>query len=157
MLRIALRVRLRLRFAQDDTVKYRSRCFASPYGFDSAYASLRMTQKTVCFAKIHCFRTRDARPYGFDCENITPWYFLEIGTFFDTQKDCLTEHLIQKSLICLSDKLGFFLVETAELESATPCMSSKYSNQLSYASVFSLTCVLYHKSSENAIAFSKKV
>ena len=32
--------------------------------------------------------------------------------------------------------LFFFLVETAELESATPCMSSKYSNQLSYASVW---------------------
>ena len=28
-----------------------------------------------------------------------------------------------------------FLVETVELESTTPCMSSKYSNQLSYASI----------------------
>ena len=35
------------------------------------------------------------------------------------------------------DKPSFFvLVETVELESTTPCMSSKYSNQLSYASVF---------------------
>ena len=31
--------------------------------------------------------------------------------------------------------LSFFLVETVELESTTPCMSSKYSNQLSYASI----------------------
>ena len=37
------------------------------------------------------------------------------------------------------NSLLFFMVETAELESATPCMSSKYSNQLSYASIFSLT------------------
>ena len=53
--------------------------------------------------------------------------------------------------------LVFVMVETVELESTTPCMSSKYSNQLSYASVFSLTWILYHKFSENAIGFSKKV
>ena len=38
-------------------------------------------------------------------------------------------------------KLVCFLVETAELESATPCMSSKYSNQLSYASVFAFDII----------------
>ena len=40
--------------------------------------------------------------------------------------------------------LFLFLVETSGLEPLTPCMSSKYSNQLSYASeVF--TAVLYTK------------
>ena len=29
---------------------------------------------------------------------------------------------------------GFFMVETTRFELVTPCMSSKYSNQLSYAS-----------------------
>ena len=42
------------------------------------------------------------------------------------------------------------MVETAELESATPCMSSKYSNQLSYASI---TLLLYHIQRKNAILF----
>ena len=32
-------------------------------------------------------------------------------------------------------RMRFFLVETTGLEPVTPCMSSKYSNQLSYASV----------------------
>ena len=48
----------------------------------------------------------------------------------------------------------FFMVETAELESATPCMSSKYSNQLSYASV---TIVLYHTFCHFAIPFLKLI
>ena len=48
--------------------------------------------------------------------------------------------------------LLFFLVETVELESTTPCMSSKYSNQLSYASVYGL---LYDNVFKFAIAFCK--
>ena len=49
-----------------------------------------------------------------------------------------------------SDLRLFFMVETAELESATPCMSSKYSNQLSYASI---TEQLYHTFLKKAIPF----
>ena len=44
------------------------------------------------------------------------------------------------------------MVETAELESATPCMSSKYSNQLSYASI---TLLLYHITKEKSIPLIK--
>ena len=40
----------------------------------------------------------------------------------------------QKENFCLP-KVLFLLVETVEFESTTPCMSSMYSNQLSYASV----------------------
>lgn len=38
------------------------------------------------------------------------------------------------------------MVETDELESSTPCMSSMYSNQLSYASVLNrfITCPILH-------------
>ena len=42
------------------------------------------------------------------------------------------------------------LVETTRLELVTPCMSSKYSNQLSYASEVR---VLYHISARIAIVF----
>ena len=38
--------------------------------------------------------------------------------------------------------LFLILVETVELESTTPCMSSKYSNQLSYASVVLLRLII---------------
>ena len=43
-----------------------------------------------------------------------------------------------------------FVMETTGIEPVTPCMSSKYSNQLSYASV---TLLLYHIVSDNAIVF----
>ncbi len=49
------------------------------------------------------------------------------------------------------------MVETAELESATPCMSSKYSNQLSYASVFCFALLLYYNGMKKSIAFFKRV
>ncbi len=51
----------------------------------------------------------------------------------------------------------FFLVETTRFELVTPCMSSKYSNQLSYASVWFLNqrALLYHSCLENASLFSK--
>ena len=39
----------------------------------------------------------------------------------------------------------FYLVETSGLEPLTPCMSSKYSNQLSYASV-----LIYYTRKEKA-------
>ena len=45
------------------------------------------------------------------------------------------------------------MVETTRFELVTPCMSSKYSNQLSYASK---TFVLYHMRIEITIPFSKK-
>ena len=50
-----------------------------------------------------------------------------------------------------------FLVETTRFELVTPCMSSKYSNQLSYASVRFLNqrALLYHSCLENASLFSK--
>ena len=47
-----------------------------------------------------------------------------------------------------------FLVETTGIEPVTSCMSSKHSNQLSYASA---TGVLYHNFFQIAIPFSKKV
>ena len=37
-----------------------------------------------------------------------------------------------------------FLVETSGLEPLTPCMSSKYSNQLSYASVVFTECIIHY-------------
>lgn len=46
------------------------------------------------------------------------------------------------------------LVETIGFEPMTPCMSSMYSNQLSYASARS---VLYHIVPDNATPFLKKV
>ena len=48
--------------------------------------------------------------------------------------------------------VGPFLVETTGIEPVTPCMSSKYSNQLSYASA---TLLLYHIVSHIARAFYK--
>ncbi len=53
-----------------------------------------------------------------------------------------------------SSVLGL-LVETTGIEPVTPCMSSKYSNQLSYASVFFTTRLLYHKQKQNASPFLK--
>ena len=47
---------------------------------------------------------------------------------------------------------ALFYLETTGLEPVTPCMSSKYSSQLSYASV---TIILYHTHFKNAIPFSK--
>ena len=44
------------------------------------------------------------------------------------------------------------VMETTGIEPVTPCMSSKYSNQLSYASV---TLVLYHINQDIAIPFEK--
>ena len=52
--------------------------------------------------------------------------------------------------------LYFFLVETVELESTTPCMSSKYSNQLSYASVFNRLEYYTTKSVKMQYLFEKK-
>ncbi len=51
------------------------------------------------------------------------------------------------------DESGIIVVETAELESATSCMSSMRSNQLSYASV--TTLALYHILFTIASPFSK--
>ena len=47
----------------------------------------------------------------------------------------------KKKALKPNDFKTFKVVETAELESATPCMSSKYSNQLSYASVFAFDII----------------
>ena len=38
----------------------------------------------------------------------------------------------------------FVLVETTGIEPVTPCMSSKYSNQLSYASIFATDDIISH-------------
>ena len=46
----------------------------------------------------------------------------------------------------------FYLVETTGFEPVTPCMSSKYSNQLSYASK---RVILYHIFFEKATPFCK--
>ena len=46
------------------------------------------------------------------------------------------------------------LVETDGFEPSTPCMSSMYSNQLSYASKRK---TLYHSLLKNAIAFLKRI
>ena len=58
----------------------------------------------------------------------------------------------RKKALKPNDFKTFKVVETVELESTTPCMSSKYSNQLSYASVYGL---LYYTGFENAIVFLK--
>ena len=47
--------------------------------------------------------------------------------------------------------MSFILLETTGIEPVTPCMSSKYSNQLSYASV--LRVIVYHTASKKAILF----
>ena len=51
----------------------------------------------------------------------------------------------------------FFLVETTRFELVTPCMSSKYSNQLSYASkrFFNRRALLYHSCFQIASLFLK--
>ena len=53
--------------------------------------------------------------------------------------------------------LAFFLVETTRFELVTPCMSSKYSNQLSYASkrFFNRRALLYHSCFQKARPFLK--
>ena len=60
-------------------------------------------------------------------------------TLFNVIRRCLIQHKSTQKALLYKDfphiAALFVLVETAELESATPCMSSKYSNQLSYASV----------------------
>lgn len=43
-----------------------------------------------------------------------------------------------------TDKTITYMVETTGIEPVTPCMSSKYSNQLSYASVI-CGCIVTHK------------
>ena len=67
---------------------------------------------------------------------------LGAGTAYDTDiyNETMPSGAEEKKLAVTAPILGPALpvVETAELESATPCMSSKYSNQLSYASVFDL-------------------
>ena len=54
-----------------------------------------------------------------------------------------------------ADAFGFFMVETVGIEPTTPCMSSMYSNHLSYASMsfLSATLLLYHNKKKNAIGF----
>ena len=54
----------------------------------------------------------------------------------------------------LRTKCVFVLVETDGFEPSTPCMSSMYSNQLSYASKRK---TLYHSLLKNAIAFLKRI
>ncbi len=41
----------------------------------------------------------------------------------------------QKQNVCLLTNVLLLLVETIGIEPMTPCMSSRYSNQLSYASI----------------------
>ena len=53
-------------------------------------------------------------------------------------------NIIQKSLICLVDKLGFFLVETVGLEPMTSTMSTWRSSQLGYASIKRCTFISVH-------------
>ena len=69
-------------------------------------------------------------------------------------KPCFILHapqarFIEKVHLALQD--GLFLVETIGIEPMTPCMSSMYSNQLSYASV--QRRLLYHIRRENARPF----
>ncbi len=54
-------------------------------------------------------------------------------------------------------QMRFFMVETTRFELVTPCMSSKYSNQLSYASkrFFNRRALLYHSCFQNARPFLK--
>lgn len=65
------------------------------------------------------------------------------------KKQAKPNRRIQKT----QDESGIIVVETAELESATSCMSSMRSNQLSYASV--TTLALYHILFTIASPFSK--
>ena len=61
------------------------------------------------------------------------------------QKNCCTCVILRKYS-------SFLFMETTGFEPVTPCMSSKYSNQLSYASLW---LVLYHTGNKNAILFYK--
>ena len=53
-------------------------------------------------------------------------------------------NIIQKSLIYLVDKLGFFVVETVGLEPMTSTMSTWRSSQLGYASIKRCTFISVH-------------
>ena len=59
-------------------------------------------------------------------------------THAGTSHSAAAEHFVRKKT---SFRMPFFVVKTSGLEPPTPCMSSKYSNQLSYAFIF---CLIYY-------------
>ena len=63
-----------------------------------------------------------------------------------------SHYIFLRKKVGIAFAMPTFLVETDGFEPSTPCMSSKYSNQLSYASVPGL---LYYKRNKNAIDFLK--
>ena len=81
---------------------------------------------------------------------------MSIGWLGAIARVVLVRLIIQKQK---STTMGafFVLVETSGLEPLTPCMSSKYSNQLSYASVFMSRIRVYHKKTKKAREFFKKL